>query len=108
MKTTIFTTFVVLFSNIIAFAQSGVKWDLGGNPAASGSFLGTTNNVQLFFRTNNAQHMVMNGLNNFNPSIVNGNNTGYIGIGNANNTPSFNVHVITQALASGGEVFFWR
>lgn len=40
-------------------AQSGQKWATNGNSASSGDFVGTTNNVPLVFKTNNASGMVL-------------------------------------------------
>ncbi|NNC86742.1 MAG: hypothetical protein HKN75_11730, partial [Bacteroidia bacterium] len=50
------------------YLSTGNNWSLTGNSAAFTDFLGTTNNMQLAFRTNNAQRMVIS-------------STGFVGIG---------------------------
>lgn len=47
-----FILFILIATN--GFSQAGIKWNVTGNIAASGDFLGTTNNEDLIFKTNNA------------------------------------------------------
>lgn len=44
-------------NSVLSFAQSGQKWATGGNNTSAGDFLGTSNNFQLDFKTNNVLRM---------------------------------------------------
>lgn len=46
------------------FALSANSWNTAGNSTPAGSFLGTTNNTSLRFRTNNIQRMLIDSLGN--------------------------------------------
>jgi len=45
--------------NPIIFAQSGQNWVTGGDSVSAGSFIGTTNNQPIIFKTYNTQQMIL-------------------------------------------------
>lgn len=51
-KTLFVFSFLFIFCASV-FAQTPAKWSVNGNTATSGDFLGTTNNEELVFKTNN-------------------------------------------------------
>jgi len=61
-KLSLLLSLVVL--SLIVLGQSGKKWSVQGNNTVQGDFLGTKNNQNLVFKTNNTQRMLIqeNGL----------------------------------------------
>jgi hypothetical protein len=64
MKPTLFSnkSFLIKISFLVAinllfivdvFSQAGQKWSTNGNNTTTGDFIGTTNNEDLIFKTNN-------------------------------------------------------
>jgi hypothetical protein len=94
--------FLFLVLPVLAFSQTSAKWNVNGNTAATGDFLGTTNNQPLLFYTNNVEMMRLktngelriNNLGGFGNGFVTVNNNGVLG-----NTPFTNdsMQVLTGA-----------
>ncbi|MEO5641752.1 MAG: hypothetical protein ABIQ40_03915, partial [Bacteroidia bacterium] len=49
--------FLLLFLPVAGFSQTPANWKVNGNAAATGDFLGTTNNQPLIFYSNNTEWM---------------------------------------------------
>lgn len=80
MKKHVFNSILIL-SSVIAFAQNGPPWKPTGNNASLGDFLGTTNNLDLPFKTNNTTRFTLssNGDIVFN-SLANSFNSSFLSI----------------------------
>ncbi|CAN5852555.1 hypothetical protein BH11BAC7_BH11BAC7_23280 [soil metagenome] len=62
MKSKYFTIyyFLLLLLPVAGFSQTPAEWNVNGNAAANGDFLGTTNNQPLIFYSNNTEWMRLN------------------------------------------------
>jgi len=64
----------------LSSAINSTAWSLSGNPISSGQFLGTTNNEDLVFKTNNTSRIYIK-------------NNGYVGINTSNPSSIFQVNM---------------
>lgn len=64
MKKHFYFTFFII-SNIISYSQNGPPWKPAGNISSNGDFLGTLNNVDLLFKTNNTTRITLSSNGDF-------------------------------------------
>ncbi len=85
-KKIIFLSILIIISFHNLFSQNPIRWNVNGNTAVNGDFLGTTNNEPLVFKTNNTEVMRLkangelrvNNLGGFGNGIVTTNNNGVL------------------------------